>query len=225
MDTPAQESGPLRTCVVTRRELPPDEMIRFVLAPDGTVTPDLRRRLPGRGVWVEANAQAVATALRRKAFDRGFKSGAKAPDDLVGLIDRIMEEDCLQGLSLANKAGLVATGFAKVEAQIAGGDVAALLHARDGGADGKRKLGQALRRHFGDAAPEELECLDSVQMDLALGRTNVIHAALRSGPASAALISRCRRLRIFRGNAMELVAAPQRPRTVRAGETPRTQSE
>jgi len=211
MNDATQESGPLRTCVVTRQERSPDEMIRFVLAPDGTVTPDLRRKLPGRGVWVEARAATVATAVRRQAFERGFKTGAKTPDDLVGLIDRIMQDDCAQALSLANKAGLVVTGFAKVEAQIAGGDVVALLHARDGGGDGKRKLGQALRRRFGDAPPEELACFESGQMDLALGRTNVIHAALRSGPASAALITRCRRLRDFRGNATELDAASARP--------------
>jgi uncharacterized protein len=204
MDDSTQESGPLRTCVVTREERPPEEMIRFVLAPDGTVTPDLRRRLPGRGVWVLASATTVAAAVKKRLFERGFKSPAKVPEGLVALIDRLMEADCLQSLSLANKAGLATAGFAKVEAQIGDGDVGLLLHARDGGADGKRKLGQALRRRFGDDAPDEMEMFVSSQMDLALGRTNVIHAALRRGPASAALVERCRRLRNFRADATEL---------------------
>ena len=204
MDDETQESGSLRTCVVTREERPPEQMIRFVLAPDGTVTPDLRRRLPGRGVWVQATAGTVATAVRKRAFERGFKSPAKVPEGLVALIDRLLEADCLQSLSLSNKAGLVTAGFAKVEAQIGEGGVAVLLHARDGGADGKRKLGQALRRRYGDDAPAELEMFDSCQMDLALGRTNVIHAALRTGPASAALVERCLRLRTFRADATEL---------------------
>ena len=201
MPDPAQECGPLRTCVVTREERAPDEMIRFVLAPDGVVTPDLRRRLPGRGVWTTAKASIVAEAVRRRAFDRGFKAAAKVPAGLVDAIDRLMETDCLQALSLANKAGLVVTGFAKVEAQIGTSDVLALLHAADGGADGKRKLGQSLRRCFGASAPEELEVFSSRQMDLALGRANVIHAALRKGSASAALLERCRRLQTFRAGA------------------------
>jgi uncharacterized protein len=197
------ETGPVRTCIVTRSQLPPGEMIRFVLAPDGTVTPDLRRRLPGRGVWTTATAQIVAQAIKRRAFERGFKTRTTVPEGLVALIDRLMETNCLQALALANKAGLVTTGFAKVEAEIATGAVAAVLHASDGGADGKRKLGQSLRRRYGDATPEEIETFESRQLDLALGRTNVIHAALRTGAASAALLAQCSRLQIFRSGAHE----------------------
>ena len=196
-----EERGPIRTCIVTRAERPPDEMIRFVLAPDGTVTPDLKRKLPGRGVWITAKAEVVAQAARRRAFDRGFKGKAVVPDDLPARIDRLMEADCLQSLSLANKAGLVTTGFAKVEAAVAAEDVIAILHASDGGQDGKRKIGQALRRRFADAAPPEMECFASAQLDLALGRTNVIHAALRAGPASRALLERLERLQVFRSAA------------------------
>lgn len=193
-----EERGPVRTCIVTRAERPPEEMIRFVLAPDGVVTPDLKRRLPGRGVWVTASADIVAQAAKRRVFDRGFKGKAVVPDDLPGLVDRLMEAECLQGLSLANKAGLVTTGFAKVEAAIDAGETLTILHAADGGQDGKRKVGQALRRHFGADAPPEIECFVSAQLDLALGRTNVIHAALRAGPASAALLERLKRLQVYR---------------------------
>ena len=200
-DTGPQDKGSVRTCIVTRVEQAPDAMIRFVLAPDGVVTPDLRRRLPGRGVWTSASAAILAQAIRRKAFDRGFKGKARVPEDLVGLVDRLMAADAVQSLSLANKAGLVVTGFAKVEAEIEAGEVACVLHATDGGADGKRKLSQALRRRFGAAAPAEIETFDSGQMDLALGRTNVIHAALRTGAASAALLLRLQRLQNFRSGA------------------------
>lgn len=196
-----EESGPIRTCIVTRAERPPDEMIRFVLAPDGTVTPDLKRRLPGRGVWTTATAEVVAQAAKRRAFDRGFKGKAIVPDDLPARIDRLLEADCLQRLSLANKAGLVTTGFAKVEAAIGEGGVIFVLHATDGGQDGKRKIGQALRRRFGDQAPPEVECFGSAQLDLALGRTNVIHAALRAGPAGAALLASMMRLQVYRSAA------------------------
>ena len=206
-----EERGPIRTCIVTRAERQPEEMIRFVLAPDGTVTPDIRRRLPGRGVWVTASAEVVAQASKRRAFDRGFKGKAIVPDDLAGLVDRLMEADCLQGLSLANKAGLVTTGFAKVEAAIGAGDTIAILHASDGGQDGKRKIGQALRRHFGAEAPPEIECLRSSQLDLALGRTNVIHAALRAGPASAALLERLKRLQVYRSVATASATAEAAP--------------
>jgi uncharacterized protein len=198
MATRERDEGPLRTCIVTRAERPPEEMIRFVLGPDGMVVPDLRRRLPGRGVWTTGTAKAVAEATKRRAFARSFKTGATAPEGLAELVGNLLASDCLQSLALANKAGLVVSGFAKVEAAVAAGDVATILHASDGGADGKRKLGQALRRRFGADAPQEFETFDSSQLDLALGRTNVIHAALRRGPASDAFIAHARRLQVYR---------------------------
>ena len=73
------ETGSVRTCVVTRAKLAPDDLLRFVLSPEGIVTPDLRRKLPGRGVWVQTSRDAVAEALRRKAFTRGFKAPVNAP--------------------------------------------------------------------------------------------------------------------------------------------------
>lgn len=198
MKVAGEEKGPRRTCIVTRAERPPEEMIRFVLAPDGAVTPDLRRRLPGRGVWVTATAETIAAAVGRRAFERAFRTRAATPEGLVEQIERLMQADCLQALALANKAGLVVSGFAKVEAAIAAGDIAAALHARDGGADGKRKIGQALRRRFGPETPPEMETFDSRQLDLALGRTNVIHAALRRGSASAALVEKLKRMQAYR---------------------------
>ncbi len=90
-------------------------------------------------------------------------------------------------------------GLAKVEEAIAGGSVAGLIHASDGGADGVRKLGQGLRRRFGEGdARQRIALFRSDQLDLALGRANVIHAALLSGAASEAFLARCRKLATYR---------------------------
>ena len=73
-DAELDETGPERTCVVTRRKGQPDDMIRFVAAPDGTVVPDLKRKLPGRGVWVTASAATVAEAVKKGSFARGLRA-------------------------------------------------------------------------------------------------------------------------------------------------------
>lgn len=190
------EKGPERTCVVTRRKGPPATMIRFVVGPDGTVVPDIRAKLPGRGVWVDARADVVATAVRKGAFARGFKAKVAVPATLAGDVDAMLERDALQSLAMANKAGAVTTGFAKVEGALAG-RLAALLHATDAGADGVRKL-EAIRRGVEGRAPATLKLFSSQQLDLALGRTNVIHAALAAGTASEAFLTRCRRLTTYR---------------------------
>ena len=200
-DATDDETGSERTCIVTRARLSPDEMLRFVAGPDGLVVADIKRKLPGRGVWVSADAKNVAEAAKKQLFARSLKCAVKASPQLADEVDAMLERDALQFFSIANKAGLVVTGSAKVESAIAKGGVIALIHATDGGADGIRKLGQAVTRRFGEAASgvPRIALFQSAQLDLALGRANVIHAALMAGPASDALpLAKCRRLDSYR---------------------------
>lgn len=194
-----EESGPVRTCAVTREKHAPEALVRFVLSPQGEIVPDIRCRLPGRGVWILAHADIVAQALKRGSFARGFKAKVVPAANLAQQVDALLEKDALQSLSLANKAGVVVTGFAKAEAAATGEALAALVHASDGGIDGIRKLAQALRRRRDNLPmPVEINIFNSLQLDLALGRTNVIHAALKDKAASAAFLARARRLAIYR---------------------------
>jgi predicted RNA-binding protein YlxR (DUF448 family) len=187
-----------RTCIVTKTKAGPDAMIRFVLGPDAEVVADLRHKLPGRGVWVSARADAVAAAVKSKAFARGFKAQVKVSASLAEDIEVLLTEACLQALSLTKKAGQVVAGFFKAEAAIKADSVIGLIHASDGGADGSRKLSQALRRQFGGQQKPEIKLFTSLQLSLALGGTNVIHAALTEGAASEAFLSHCRRLELYR---------------------------
>ena len=206
VDGEAGEGGNDRMCIVTRARRSPDELIRFVADPGGEIVPDLKRKLPGRGVWVTAAIELVNEAVKRQAFARGLKAAVSAPADLAVRVDGLLEQDALQSLAMANKAGLVVAGAAKVAAAIETGAVAGLIQARDGGADGARKLQQALTRRFGEAASKvpRIELFASCQLDLALGRTNVIHAALETGAASEAFLARCRRLAAYRGSERSL---------------------
>jgi hypothetical protein len=154
------------------------------------VVPDLKRRLPGRGVWVEARRGKVNEAVKRKVFARGFKDQVTVSADLAGEIETLLERSVLEMLSMANKAGRVLTGFGKVEAALGKNEAVALLHASDGAEDGKRKLAQAARRGSGGGEVRAIGQFSSRQMDLALGRENVVHAALLADPVSDAFIAR-----------------------------------
>ena len=192
--------GPERSCIVTRERLPIDALIRFVAGPDGSVVPDLRRKLPGRGVWVEASKARVETAVRRRAFARGLKADVKADAGLPEQLQDLLLQDALQALALANKAGSVTVGFSKVEAAIANGAAGAILEAADAAADGVRKIGQAIRRASGQkAAPSVLSPFTSSQMSLCLGREHVIHVCLENGPAAEPALAKCLLFLRYRG--------------------------
>jgi len=200
LDNGPRATGTERFCVVTRAVKPVDEMIRFVMAPDGSVVPDLKHQLPGRGVWVTATRTALAEAVRKKAFARGFKTDVKTAGDLVDVTDRLLAKSALDALAIAGKAGCVVTGYSKVEAAIAKGDVAALLHGRGGSIDGRRKIEAALHRGNAEIA-DGIVVIDEFttdELDLALGRSNVVHAALLAGPAGRPFLTRLQRLRRFR---------------------------
>lgn len=186
-----------RTCAVTRTVRPTGEMIRFVRAPDGAVVADLRHDLPGRGVWIGGERALIEQAVRRKLFGRGFKAEAAAAPDLADTVAAGLEQSALEMLALANKAGRVVTGFAKVEVLLERGEAVALVNAADAGADGVRKLAAAARR--GGAAVAVVSAFAGVRLDLALGRANVVHAALLAGPVSDAFLARATRFARYRG--------------------------
>lgn len=193
-----EESGPERTCAVTREKAAPEDMLRFVLGPDHQVVPDIKRKLPGRGVWIGLSKQRVALAVKKQVFARGLKDKAIPSADLPELVESLLRRDALQALSIVNKAGLATTGFVKVETAVAAGDVGALIHARDGAADGKRKLGQALRRQYGVEGKPQVGLFSTDELDAALGRGPVVHAALGNGAATKVFLASCRRLAVYR---------------------------
>jgi predicted RNA-binding protein YlxR (DUF448 family) len=187
-----------RMCVATRTVKPVADMIRFVIGPDGEAVPDLKRKLPGRGVWVTATQDALSDAVKRKALARGFKQEVRLPADLVARTGELLERAALDALAMAGKAGLVATGFTRVEAALAREKVVALLHAAEAAADGVRKLDAALRRRLEHDPIVTIGILTSAQLDLAFGRPNVVHAALLAGPPSDTFLARLQRLERFR---------------------------
>ena len=199
LDTGPRAQELERMCVATRTVRPVADMIRFVVGPDGEAVPDLKRKLPGRGVWVTATQDALSDALKRKALARGFKREVRLPADLVARTGQLLERAALDALAMAGKAGLVATGFTRVEAALAQEKVIALLHAAEAAADGIRKLDAAWRRRPERGPIVTIGLLTSAQLDLALGRPNVIHAALLAGPSSDTFLARLRRLERFRG--------------------------
>ena len=212
---PADKAAAERTCALTRQPLTPDEGLRFVVAPDGSIVPDVGRRLPGRGVWLSNSCSVVAEAARKGVFQRSLKRPVTVPEDLPDLVENLLVKRVIEALSLANKAGLVTTGFTKVEITVQRGTCAFLLHASDAAEDGVSKLDRkfAAIQASSEAGSAEnslekpnteqlrqlvWDCLSSAELSLAMGRSNVVHAALARGGAATRFSREAERLRRYR---------------------------
>jgi uncharacterized protein len=179
-------------CIVTREEAGEDQLVRFALSPDGVVTPDLQAKLPGRGVWVSCSRKLLQEAVKRQAFGRGFEADAQVPDGLVDAVHGLLRKQAVSHLSLARKAGEAVQGFTKVEEALRKGPVRVLLHAQGAGLDGAAKLDRLKQ-----AETMVTDSFVSDEMDLAFGRSNVVHAAVAAGGLAEKLVLSLTRLKNF----------------------------
>ena len=200
---PLEAHVPERTCILTRRTAPREELIRLALSPEGEVAPDVRARAPGRGAWVgvarsELDA-ANAKGKLKPALQRAFKTNEiRVPTNLGERIEHALRKTALDRLGMEARAGNLINGADKVEAAARAGKVHLLVHALDASEDGRRRMDQAWRVGGG---PQQGMIFPEgrTMLSLALGRENVVHVAL-TDPAAALRVSHAiARWRAFTG--------------------------
>ena len=197
---PMDEEGTgdsLRRCIASGESLPPDKMIRFVIGPDDFVVPDLSQKLPGRGCWVTSSRDAVRKAIERDLFSKAAKRKVKCAPDLDVLIEGLLVRRCCDLLGFTRRAGIVISGFAKVELMVRdkAGRIAALVEGSDSGAADRGKLFGYARKN---RSIRVVGNLTQAEIGLAFGRENVVHAALTQSPLADRFISEAERLGGFR---------------------------
>lgn len=194
-----EHDDPERRCIVTGESGPKYGLIRFVVGPDGQIVPDLAEKLPGRGIWVSADRESLAKAVRKGAFVRAAKAQVSVPDDLPALVEAGLARRVVDLVSLARKAGRAVAGFEKVKDWLAAGRAKVLLQASDGSDRGKGKLWTPTGgRWFG--------CLTASELGLSFGRDHVIHGALAPGGLTDKVIRDASRLTGLRGQGGAMAA-------------------
>lgn len=186
-----------RRCIVSHESLPDAMLIRFALAPDGSVVPDVAAKLPGRGAWVRAERASVETAAKKQLFARAFKCDARAPAELAERTESLLARRCLDQLGLMRRAGAVAIGATQVESAIRAKPALMLIEASDGAAEGREKL-MSLHIGFWGGPPPAVGCFGSAELGVALGRERVIHACLLQERLATAWAADIGRLAGFR---------------------------
>lgn len=208
-DEQEADSGPLRVCAVTRTAAQPSDLMRFVVSPDGEIVPDLGCRLPGRGVWVTPERRMVEQAMRLNSFAKSLKRQVKIPPDLAQRVETLLLRRAMDALSMANKAGVVTTGFAQVDSALQKGTTAILVHGLDAAAGGREKLDRKHAAISGSHGRSPQICLDLTveQISLAIGGLNVVHAALNHGGAAKKFATEAGRLKRYRSGLLPLDTA------------------
>ena len=172
-------------------------MLRFVVGPDNRIVPDVGRELPGRGLWIGADRHAIARAMKKNLFARAAKVAVTVEPDLADQVEVLLARRCLELLGLARRAGKAVTGFEPVRAALGAGRVKVLITAVDAAAGAAAKL----RSQAGTAIPVKLFTVR--ELSLALGRENVVHAAVNRGPLAERFAAEVTRLAGFRSPARQ----------------------
>lgn len=180
-------SSPLRRCIVTGEVRTKDGMIRFVVAPDGSIVPDLEERLPGRGHWLTADRAVLEKALSKKLFSKAARRAVRADPAMADRVAGLLRDRCLSLLGLVRRGGHAVAGFEKVRDMLKSGGAAVLLAAVDGAQDGRSKL-----RALASGLPV-VELFDAAAMGAALGRDLAVHASLAPGRLTERFLADCHR--------------------------------
>ena len=186
------KAPPIRKCLATGERRDKSEMIRFVIGPDQTLVPDLKGGLPGRGMWLSAEAECINTACKRSLFAKAARSRVKVPDDLVQMVEGLLVRRCLNRLAQANRAGQAVAGFEKVRSALKASRRGVILAASDGARDGRQKI-KALA---GDLPLVDL--LTAEEIGSVFGRDHAVHVWLAAGGIADGFMADATRLKGFR---------------------------
>ncbi|MGE0595599.1 MAG: RNA-binding protein [Hyphomonadaceae bacterium] len=186
-----------RLCIATRQTLPESRLVRFALAPDGAIVPDVAAKLPGRGAWVSASRSALEAAIKRGAFAHALKAPVRIAENLADQTEAALSRRCLDLLGIARRAGALALGATQVEEAIRKNRLLLLIEADDGAAEGREKL---MSLHIGlwGAPPLAAAAFSASDLGVALGRERVIHACLLQERLATAWAAEIGRLAGFR---------------------------
>lgn len=185
-------NGPLRRCIVSGVRQPKEDMLRFVIGPDGGVVVDIAGDLPGRGFWLSANRDMVNKASEKNLFSKAARLKVDVPADLVSEAERLLVRKCLDLIGLARRSGQVVAGFDQVKAWLQAGKSGVLLGAADGARDGRNKI-----RASGRDLPL-IEVFCSEELGAAIGRLNAVHMMIAPGRLADKLLIDAERLSGFR---------------------------
>lgn len=169
-------------------------MIRFVLGPNRELVPDLAGRLPGRGLWLSAEADVLERALVRGAFAKAARGPVHSPPDLRQRIEDGLRSRIRDLVGFARRGGQAVCGWQAAKEMLLAGRCGLLVEARDGStAERQRLLGH---REIAVVTP-----LDAAALGAVFGRDRAVHVAVAPGRMAESIAAEAARLEAICGQA------------------------
>jgi uncharacterized protein len=188
--------GPQRRCIATGEIGARSSLLRFVVAPNGEICPDVAARLPGRGLWLRPSRDILETVVKRRLFARAARRPVVIPPGLADRVEGLLVQRCCEIIGLARRSGAAVAGFEKVLGTVASGKAALLFFALDGSEGGRRKI-----RALGHKLPIA-SVLNAVEIGAVFGRDHAVNAAICGDGLSKRLIAVAEKLAGFRSGAI-----------------------
>ncbi|SNR38721.1 RNA-binding protein [Puniceibacterium sediminis] len=185
------DDGAERKCIATGEVQPKHGLIRFVVGPENQIVPDLMGKLPGRGIWVAADKDALAKAVKKGLFARAAKKPVTVNEEMLDQLEPMLARRVVDLISLARRSGSAVAGYERVKDWLSKEEAEVLIQSSDGSARGKTKLSTP---HFGSY----IGWLTAQELGLAFGRQSVIHAALGAGGLTKRVVEEAQRLKGIR---------------------------
>lgn len=183
----AAEKGPQRTCVACRQAKSQDQLVRYVVAPDGALTVDYRHRLPGRGAYTCISLDCLRTATEKKQFQRSFRGRCEQVDfeALAEQLKSAIEQKIVNLLGIGRKSGQVTSGTNAIMLALRHNDDVALVIVTE---DISPAIAEKLQ---GLAARQKVDCSQLLGKDLLgqiLGKGERSAVAVKKGALADAIL-------------------------------------
>lgn len=192
MHAESSAAGAMRRCIVTRESLPTARLVRFVIGPGDEVVPDIRAKLPGRGLWLSARRDIVDRACASNLFAKAARRPAVVPGGLSDRVERLLGDRCIEVIGMARRAGQAVAGFEKARSWLRSGKAGIVVTAREAAPGGRAKL-------IGPASGVTVvDALSASELGRVFARAHVVHVAIGSGELARRLVVEANRLAGFR---------------------------
>jgi hypothetical protein len=190
-DIHTEPTGTVRKCIVSGTTKEKSGLVRFVVGPSESIFPDILEKLPGKGIWVSCDQDALRMASEKGLFSRAARRVVKVPDTLLKDVEKMISNRVVGLLSLARKSGHSVAGYEKVKDWLSKNVAEVLVQSSDGSERGKSKLSTPRDGSF-------IGWLSSEELGAAFGRQTVIHCALASGGITNRVVQEAQRLKGLR---------------------------